>query len=464
MMANALVAKVRARAAAALAAAIRLRQSLFSASLMMAQPLLLNLLSVPATGYIIAKLGALAYGEWAVAVSLSTTALIVTNLGLRSYFVRRIAQNPECAAAAFRDQLGARVLLSFAAAGGSIVICWLLRYPAPVVMATAVLSIGLLFTAVASCVADLLQALERLPTLASINMIAGLTLTAASVVTSYLGLGIVALAGAYLVGPLLSAALSLAFVHRRLFPVRMRWSLRETFDLLVEARVMGAQVFVGTLANQAENLIVPYVAGLAAYGQFAAGTLLVRRLDVVPDALCTSLYPRMARAGQSNDARARRVLRGLAFVPLAFCIPAAVAVFLLAGPISRLLFPQRPELTTFVIQLTVWWVPLLGLATGLGYALNAARRERQETALLMSATVFSLICTPLLIWRFGVLGACLSLLLRQGAGAMIRVPIFLSLTSLTGASRGGTLGEPKAVAGNEAVPSTDKPAAVAVRL
>jgi Na+-driven multidrug efflux pump len=78
------------------------------------------------------------------------------------------------------------------------------------------------------------------------------------------------------------------------------------------------------------------------------------------------------------------------------------------------------------MQITVWWVPLVGLANGLGYALNAAQRERQETALLMTTTIISLICSPILIWRFGVLGACLSLLLRQGLGAVVRLPMFFT--------------------------------------
>src|SRR5262245_30504949 len=96
-----------------------LKRSLLGASLLMLQPLSLNLLSVPATGFIIAKLGAMAYGQWALALSLNMAALIITNLGLRSFFVRRLVQDPTCAATAFRDQLGTRSLLAVVAAGVS---------------------------------------------------------------------------------------------------------------------------------------------------------------------------------------------------------------------------------------------------------------------------------------------------------------------------------------------------------
>jgi O-antigen/teichoic acid export membrane protein len=249
-------------------------------------------------------------------------------------------------------------------------------------------------------------------------------LTAASVVVAYAELGVPALCGAYLIGPVLSGSLSLLFVNRQLFPIGFHLSVRRSVELLWEARVMGTQVFVGTLANQAENLLVPMVAGMANYGQFAAGSLLVRRLDVLPDALCTAFYPLMVRAYQRQEPGPS--LRRLALLPVMLCVPAALCVFFLAAPISRILFPGNPAVSTFVIRVTVWWVPFVGLASGLGYALNAARCERRDTALLMITTIISLICSPILIWRFGVLGACLSLLLRQGLGAVVRLPMFLT--------------------------------------
>ena len=416
---------------------LQLKRSLFGASLLMIQPLFLNLLSVPATGFIIAKLGAETYGQWALALSLHTTVQIITNLGLRSFFVRRLAQEPGCAATAFRDQLGTRSLLAVVAVGAGIGTAWALGYPRTVLLATSILSIGLLGNAIASCATDLLQAVERLPVLASINMVAGLLLTAVSVIVTYAGLGVPALCVAYLIGPILSSSLLLLFVNRHLFPVSFHLSIRRSIELLWEARVMGTQVFVGTLANQVENLLVPMVSGMANYGQFAAGSLLVRRLEVIPDALCTAFYPLMVRAYQRPEPNSS--LQHLALLPFMLGMPAALSVFFLAVPINRILFPDNPVVSTFVMQVTVWWVPLLGLANGLGYALNAAQRERRDTALLTITTIISLICSPLLIWRFGVLGACLALLLRQGLTAVVRLWMFLTTPTRRRAEIGGTV-------------------------
>src|SRR5262249_27330697 len=163
----------------------------------------------------------------------------------------------------------------------------------------------------------------------------GLLLTAASVVVTYAELGVPALCAAYLIGPIMSGSLSLLFVNRKLFPVSFHLSVRRSVELLWEARVMGTQVFVGTLAHQVDNLLVPMVSGMANYGQFAAGFLLVRRLDILPDALCTAFFPLMVRAYQRQARGVSR--RRLALLPLMLCVAAALCAFFLAAPISRIL-------------------------------------------------------------------------------------------------------------------------------
>ena len=405
-----------------LAGVNELRRPLFGASLLAVQPLVLNLINLPAVAFIIRTLNDHAYGEWALALSLNTAAVIITNLGLRPFFVRRISEDPSCTNEAFRDQLGARSLLAVVAAAVSIGATLAFGYPMTVVLCTSVLAVGLIGVALTSCVADLLQAREELPALAAINMVSGLALTGTAVVATYAGFGAVGLAFSYLVGPVLSCILALRYVHRRNVPIAATLSIRRTLQLVNEARLLGSKVFVFTMGNQAENLLVPMAAGMAVFGQFAAATILIRRLEVIPDALCSAFYPHMARAW--NDGRRSR-LRLLAFIPVVLCLPPALVIFALADPIGGFLFPENPLTTAYVVRATVWYLPLIALAHGTGFALNAVHRDAQDAMILMSATVISLLTTPLLIWHLGLQGACISLLLRQALVGGLRLPLLL---------------------------------------
>lgn len=414
--------RVAAQIGSAATAVRSARKTLIGASFIIIQPLLLNALSLPVTAYIIATLGAHDYGQWAVALTLVTTGSILTNLGLRSFFVRGVAQRPETAPRAFAEQLGLRLTLAVCAGALSLSVCYLLGYPLRVWQCTAILACGALFTAAAAVVSDLLTATERLPALATINMAAGLALTVASALAMWLGWGLLGLALAYLLGPVLTGTLSLLLVKRRLFPVRIVWSPRRFWSLLSEARVLGIQLFVMNLGNHAENLLVPKMVGISAYGFFAAGTLLPRRLEVVPDGLNTAFYPALARSYQESAERAIASVKRFGVFMFAASVPAAVAIFLLADPIARLLFPDQADVCRTVIRITIWWVPLIGFAYGMGYALNAAGHEKEEARIAITSTVVSLAVSVVLIAQFGLVGACLALVAKAALGLVMRIP------------------------------------------
>jgi O-antigen/teichoic acid export membrane protein len=241
-----------------------------------------------------------------------------------------------------------------------------------------------------------------------------------------MGTGPVGLAAAYLVGPLVTGVLSLALVHRQLFAVRVVCNRRRFIELLRDAKVLGLQLFVMNLGNHAENLLVPKLVGLSAYGYFAAGTLLPRRLEVVPDALNTAFYPVLAKSYKESSREAGLTVKKLGLFMCGVCVPIAVGIFLLAGPIARLLFPDQPEICRDVMRITIFWVPLTGIAYGMGYALNAAGKEADEAKLAIVGTLVSLGLSVLLIWRFGLIGACVAFVGKAVIGLAVRL---LSVTA-----------------------------------
>jgi O-antigen/teichoic acid export membrane protein len=172
-------------------------------------------------------------------------------------------------------------------------------------------------------------------------------------------------------------------------------------------------------------------AGMAVFGQFAAATILIRRLEVIPDALGSAFYPHMARAWSQGH---RGRLRLLALLPVALCLPPAIVIFMLADPIGYFLFPDNPRTTAYVVRATVTYLPLVALAFGTGFALTAVRRDVPDALIFLSATGVSLVATPFLIWQFGLQGACISLLLRHGLVGALRLPLLLWASAGSGAA------------------------------
>jgi O-antigen/teichoic acid export membrane protein len=404
-----------------------IRRPVAGAAWLILQPLALNVLTVPATAYIIRKLGPAGYGQWSAAAALTAAVLVLTNLGVRTIFVRAIAQNPESAPQAFAEQLGLRVLLALGASIVAIFACLVMHYPPAVMQCTLIGSLGLLCCGVASSVSDLLYAFERLGESAGITLIQGLILTGCSVAVAYKGLGPVGLAWAYLLGPLTAAVMSLWLVQRKFFPVRFHWSLPRFFSLLRESRALAAQLTVGAVTTNVESLLVPKLMGIVVFGQFSAGLLPANRLTVISDGLSTAFYPIIARKWTENPAAAvREALRFLG-LSVGICVLLAVGGALVAGPAAEILFPKNPALCRMVISITVWALPLHALAEGIAYTLNACGKHGLQARLGMCAMPFGLAGSVGLIYSLGIPGACWSWVLRPVIDLLFYVPAFFKV-------------------------------------
>ncbi|MCC2667582.1 MAG: Membrane protein involved in the export of O-antigen, teichoic acid lipoteichoic acid [Armatimonadetes bacterium] len=408
----------------------RLSAPVIGSICLMVQPLLLNVIGVPAMAYIIRTLGPTAYGQWATATTLIATVAFITNLGLRMQFVRSVALKPDSAPEALAEQLGIRVLLGFSAALAGLVVCAALHYPPVVLQCTLVAGVGLVFTCISSAALDLLQATHRLPAMAGVNMAAGLVLTAASIAVMASGGGPIELSLAYLIGPIISAALGLQVVHRVCCPVRVRWDRRAFGRVLWEARLMAAQLGVATVAAQAEALIVPKLMGMGSYGFFSAGWLMPNRLGIIPDAVATTFFARFADKYQDGAAAVGKEVSRAGLMILVLCIAVAAAVTVVADPIARLLFPANAAACRQVLQITVWWLPFQGLGLVMAFALNATGHDREAMRLSIASNLISLAASAFLISRFGLPGAAWAVIFRSIITAVIHLPCILRVFPL----------------------------------
>ncbi len=400
------------------------RRSLFAASHLAAQSMILFVISVPALAYIVRSLGATGYGQWTAAVVLVGTVGILTNLGLRGAFVRAVARKPESAAAALAEQLGARLLLSLLACGMVMGACFLL-YPAVVIQCAIVGCVGMVLTTISSTLSDLLQGLHRISVYAGTNFIAGLALTGASVAAMWLGYGPVGLAVSYLVGPIISTALLLIFVQSKFFAVKARVHPRKLWDLLVESRYFAAQQIVNTVGGNEESLMLPKIVGAGPFGLFSGGMILASRLVIIPDSLGSAFYPQIAHAHAKDPKLAARQMVQFMLMALMVCLPITVAVLFFAGPLAHVLFSKNAELCQRVMSVTIWSLPMLGVGNVMGYGLNAVGKDSSQAKMTLYTTILSLASAVVLVTMFGVIGACWSYLLRIALGTAGIAYLFL---------------------------------------
>ena len=394
---------------------------------------------LPATAYVVRRLGPEGYGQWAMAMALTVLTTFLTNLGLRGTFIRAVAADPASAPAAYAEQLGVRLLLMAASGVAAVVLAYGLGYSRVVLWCTALAAVGQALGTVSSTTGDLLQALQRLPTVAGVTALGSIVLQVVSVMVVWWNPTPLAVAVGYLAGPMTSVGLLLWIVQRQHFPIRLTWNFRRSVKLLWVARFICIQQFSGSASQNAVGLIVPWLLGAIPFGYFSAGFLLADRLTTVPDGVGTAAYPALANAHGRGAWSVLRVVGWSAGLVVVMCVSIAVVGSLLAGPIAHLLFPKQPGVCQQVIRITMWMLPLMGLQSIVGHALNALNKDAAHARASLVGVVCHVLATAILVWWFGVVGACWSVVLRYVIYLMVLVPTavrtFLPLLREVGAAR-----------------------------
>ena len=399
-----------------------MRRTFFGAACISLQPMLLSALMLPVTAYVIRGLGAVGYGHWAMATTLVAVVAFVANPGLRGKFIRSVARDPDTAADRLAEQLGVRVVLGVLAVALACAACVLLGYSRTVLLCTLIGGGALVLLTVSTTLGDLLQAQQRLPVVAGVNMAAGLVLSAASLLATWLGLGPIGVAGSYLIGPAVSVALLCCVVRRQNFPMGVRWNPRRAIELIWDGRHIASQQVVWSAAQHAQALIIPRIAGAAMFGFFSAGTLLATRLTTIPEGLCSAAYPAMVDAYRNGPRAALRVFFRFLALVIPVSVMAALGVSFVAGPIARLLFPRQPDVCEQVMRITIWLLPTMGLHFLLGYLLQTLDKDAAQARMTLVGAAFSLGLTAVLVWKWGIVGACWSMVLRYVLDLAMVIP------------------------------------------
>ncbi|HJZ75338.1 MAG TPA: oligosaccharide flippase family protein [Vicinamibacterales bacterium] len=376
------------------------------------QLLALNAVGLFATAFIIRRLGPLQYGQWATAAALASAHLLMTSAGLRTVFVRDLAQRWELAPELLATQLSLRIALAGVAAGSAIAVSVLLRYPPVVVACTAVGCVWIVISVIASTYGDVLQSLEQFGSYSATAFAAGVAVTASSVAAVCLGCGPIGLSIAYLTAPAVSALLCWRAVRKHV-EVRLEWDAARAWARLREARLVGLNQLATAVRDRTEPLVVPRLVGLEAFGIFSAGAMIADRLANVPDAICTAFYPRISRAAQAAfGVPPEQTVARMLSVGLAASLPFAIVGMHLAESLSGILLPGAHEACRRVIQVSVWSVPLLAVSSGMTFALQATGRHDVVARSGLRATAVSAALSCASIGAAGIEGASWAVVAR----------------------------------------------------
>lgn len=360
-------------------------------------------LAFVAFAYLARKLGTEEYGAVEYAMGLATFAALAVEGGLGSVGVRRLAQHEQTVERLAAVVPAAQSCLALVVAPCMVLFAAWFANDERAATLTGLVAISVLILPWKQ--EWLFQAQGNVGPIVT-SQILRAAIFAIGVIAAVGGSADVSRVGAMEIASVAVATIYLLAVQARsIAPISARFVWRDMLDLGREASPIGAAAVVWALIQYAPLLMLANMAGMVDTAYFGAAHRLGVSLVTFSWIYHFNFYPTIAhRLVADPDAMA--VLTRASFRIAAWGgIGVAMALTLAAEPLLTILFGERFSASVPAFNVLVWTFPVTLLSGHARWTLVAARRARDMLVAQLAGGVVAIVAGPLLIGRYGVVGA-----------------------------------------------------------
>ncbi|MBN1585744.1 flippase [Candidatus Uhrbacteria bacterium] len=346
-------------------------------------------------------------GRYFLAVSFATVFAVFLDLGLSNVIIRETAKRPEDAQKLLAVAMGVKAAMSgivFALTNG---IAWVMAYPGEtrlmILIASLVMSVDTLNLAWYG----VMRGRQNLK-YEAVGVVVGQAVSLA------FG-GMFVLMGMSL--PWLVVALLLntvwngiwAFVnlkrHFGLEPLRFSWDrqvLRFFWGVTIPFALAGifARVY-----SYIDSIMLSKLADDAAVGSYGVGYKITFSFQCLAMAFAAAMYPAMSAACVRERDRLPGLLTASVKYLLLVAAPIVTGIFVLAGPLIRTIYGPGFDGAIRPLQVLIFSLVFAFLYWPVGSLLNAADRQRENTAVMGATMVLNVALNAILLPDLGAVGA-----------------------------------------------------------
>ncbi|MEA2402138.1 MAG: hypothetical protein QOK00_2541 [Thermoleophilaceae bacterium] len=360
-------------------------------------------LGIGVTLLLVRTLGADGFGRWSVLLAVFGFVSYFASLGLAQVTVERAAADPERSPHWF----GALVTLRLALAGPvtllSLAVCLALADDAAMRVA-AVFVCAVLPVSVLSALSVVFQLQVRNVVVTAIELGNSLLWAAAVGVVALLGGGLVAYAAAFLG---VSTVTNVGYIAMalRASPVHFRESRALWRALLRKGLPVGLGGLLTLGYGYVDQVIVFQIAGVRDAGLYGAVYRIYERVQFLPAAIMTTLFPLFVAARDTDPARARRLFHTAMDYLLLTSLPALAITLAGSEQITRLLFGAEFADAAPALPLLMATFVVVSLGYLTGYLIVAYDLQRRFVLIAIGALVFNVATNLALVPAYGFMAA-----------------------------------------------------------
>lgn len=382
------------------------RNSAFGVAAQLAIKVLSFLFSV----FIIRRLGAETYGQYAAVLAFGATFAIIGDLGLSPYAVREVArwrEQPDGHARAehlYANVLTLRLLLSLLTAFLLVGAAWLTGRPPMMLAAIALSTAGLLLYAVQGSSDAMLSGFERLDLASGARVLNQLVFVGLGALVLWAGTNYFGLILANIAGVALMTYICWQGVRR--LGLRVGRPAAHEWAALLRASLPFAVIgFALGLSYKFDSILLNIFRSDQETGYYNSVYNLVFSAAMLSNAFNTALYPSLARQAHSHPHSLPHIYERVLRYLLVMALPMAVGGWALSGQLVPYLFTEDYAPAAPALAILIWVVPLMYTSEFLGYVVLIAGKERYVARSVVVSTLVNVTANAALVPAFGLVAA-----------------------------------------------------------
>jgi O-antigen/teichoic acid export membrane protein len=383
-----------------------------SSILLILQQFVLNFISIFATGYIARSLGDSNYGKFVFGIGFVALFTPLTSLGVAGFSTRSIAEELGNASNVFGKILALRFLLAIATFILIIAVIHLLRYPNDTIKVVYIIGGILVINTITITFSSFFQAHGKIEYVATIMFTSGFVLTILSVVILYVGYGLIGLCLMYLFGNIVGLVIAIYYAIRRFqFPVKkIVFDTAYFRELLLIGKTFFFADIVKTFGSRIGITVLSKMGGASSVGLYGAASGLTEKLVVIPDSICTSIFPLLITAYKKSEEDAISLYKRYFVYFLILAMPIAVGTTILSKKVIFLIYGREYFGSVIVLQISAWWLFFTFINFLQMITLNSIHREKEYAKAIYLSTFVYFLINLIATYFYKEIGSALSLL------------------------------------------------------
>jgi O-antigen/teichoic acid export membrane protein len=386
---------------------------------LIAQPLLLSLISLFVVGLVARKLGPNDYGVFVFSFAFVSLFSPFINMGLRALMVRTIAEDRSTARECLGKMLVMRFILGILAIIMLYIVLIVFDYPAATVKITLLASSTLILQSLTSAFHDSFQAFEKMRYIAITQFSSGIILSCSTIIAVLLGASLLPIVFIYIAGSLLALFMCFYYQWRYFELPILSFNISDFYSDLKKGFPFFVPQIIYQINSRLGLILLSKIGGNTHVAIYGAATNLTDKLLVVPDGIGTSIFPAISSLFKEDKESAIRLFQKFSRYIFLFGLPMAVGTTGLSEDIIQLIYGPEYTETAIVLSLLIWGTFFQFIISIYDWTLNAMHHEKITAKTSLMLMPFFIIPCYLLVKEYGFLGAAVAHSLFQGIKLLV---------------------------------------------